>query len=176
MGSRSSPPLPPAQPTPHVRGLSWVLGGWQSPRKAPVTPGDSPLAAFTVPSNMGSSLCPKLVLTGTHGDESRRHPQMTLAQSVAVPGLGVPPGQPEGPSPAPAAVPPPDAPSLRRTLYAARGGSEVAKPSSSVKGKWQSEGTLLQPPPKMPSPGLGTARSPPATLLPPGCPRPPSSR
>lgn len=100
-------------------------------------------------------------------------PQRALVLSVVVSGPGFPPGQPEGPSPAPAAVLH-STPSLCRLIYAARGGSKVAKPSASMNGKWQPEGILPRPPHDA-FPRVGRSLQPPTTLLPPGVPGHPAA-
>lgn len=156
-----------------------MLGGRHSPRKVPISSGAPqgltarcsccpPKSGVFSPSRAGSHWeAPR------HRDKSRRHPQRAPVQSVAgcgaAPGTGVPPGQQDSPSPAPTAVPPPGTPSLRCPLYAAQGGSEVAKPSPSLKGKWQPEGTLPQPPQDAFPRALGSPQPPP-TLLPQGVP------
>lgn len=159
-----------------------MVGGQHSPRKAPISSGAPqgltarcpccpPKSGVFSPSRAGSYW-----EAPGHRDKSRRHPQRAPVQSVAgcgaAAGPGVPPGQQDSPSPAATAVPPPGTPSLRCPLYAAQGGSEVAKPSPSMKGKWQPEGTLPQPPQDAFPGALGSPQPPPRHPLAPGCPRP----
>lgn len=142
------------QPTPAPRvesdgaqmGAVKTQGKPQSPLAHPM---DSLLAAVAVPSNVASS-DPKLFLTGKHTGTG-------LNPDVTPKGLrykvwwdaGQPQTQgslqPEDPSPAPAAVPPPSTPSLHRPLYTARGGN-VAKSSPRMKRKWQPKGPFRGPP------------------------------
>lgn len=135
-------------------------------------PMDSLLAAVAVPSNVGSSPDPKVLLT-------RKHTGTGLNPDVTPKGLQYKvwwdagqhqtqgSHQQEDLSPAPAAVPPPSTPFLHHTLYTAWGGN-VVKSSLSMKRKWQPKGPWSL---QMPFPGRLEATAPCHHPVP-GCPRP----
>lgn len=151
LGSWSNPPQPPSLL--HMQkgsdGCCGAVKAQGKPQSPVAHPMDSLLAAVAVPSNVGSSPDPKSFLTGNHTgtglnpgvtrkglqhkvwwDSGQHQTQGSL--------------QPENPSPAPAAVPPPSTPFLHHPLYTARGGN-VAK-SPSMKRKWQPKGPFPGPP------------------------------